>query len=72
MRTSHKPFGQAKRTLREHGLSIKRKDYYNLHLSAGKRTPETELHHVVGNLELKGSQVRFSKKYQVESCWNGL
>ena len=66
MRRSHTPFGQAKRTLREHGFSIKRKDYYNLQHSAGKRTPETELDPAVGNLELKGFHVRFSEKYQVE------
>lgn len=65
MRTSHTSFGQAKRTLREHGLSIKRKDYYNLQRSVGKRTPETELDRAVRNLELKGFHVRFSEKYQV-------
>lgn len=45
---------------------IKRKDYYNLQRSAGKRTPETELDRAVRNLELKGFHVRFSEKYQVE------
>lgn len=57
IRTSHTPFGQVKRTLREHGLSIKRKNYYNLHCSAGKRTPETKLDCAVRNLELKGFHV---------------
>lgn len=53
MRTSHTSFGQAKRTLRVHGLSI-------------KRIPGTELHRAVANLELKGFHVRFSEKYQIE------
>lgn len=66
MRTSNTSFGQAKRTLRVHGLSIKRKDYYNLQGITGKRIPGTELHRAVANLELKGFHVRFSEKYQIE------
>ena len=66
MRTSHTKYGQAKRTLHKHGLSIKRKDYYNLQRTVGKRTPETELHRAVVALEQKGFHVRFNEKYFVE------
>lgn len=66
MWTSHTKYGQAKRTLREHGLSIKRKDHNNLQRTVEKITPETELYRVVAALEHKGFHVRFNEKYLVE------
>ena len=63
MKTLHTKYDQAKRTLREHGLSLNRKDYYNLQRSIGKRTSETELHRAVAGLEYKGFHIRFSKAY---------
>ena len=66
MWTSHTKYGQAKRTLHEHGLSIKRKDYYKLQRTIGKQRPETELHRAVAALEHEGFHVRFNEKYLVE------
>lgn len=66
MWTSHTKYDQAKQTIHKHGLSIKRKDYYNLQRTVGKQTPETELHRVVATLEHKGFHVRFTEKYIVE------
>lgn len=44
MTTLYTKYGQSKRRLRRHGLSLSRKDYYNLQQSAEKQTSETELH----------------------------
>lgn len=58
--------GKAKRTLREQGLSMKRKYYYNLQRRADKRTPEIQLRQAVESLKRKGFHVGFN-----ENSWNG-
>ena len=65
MRTSHTKYSQARRTLREHGLVTKQKDYYNLVRSFEKRTPESELDKAVQAYEQRGFHVRFYEKYVV-------
>lgn len=66
MRTSHTKYSQARRILREHGLVMKQKDYYNLVRSFEKRTPESELDKAVQACERRGFHVRFYKNYVVE------
>ena len=51
MQTSYTKYGQASQTFHKHGLSIKRKDNYNLQQTVGKQTPEAQLHHLVAALE---------------------